>query len=59
LVFRKAVSLASKNALLHALQQTGGNCSRTARLLGVSRPTVYRLIARHGLARRAAPLSDQ
>lgn len=52
--FREAVGLASKKALVSALQQTGGNCSRTARLLGISRPTVYRLIARHGLARRAA-----
>jgi transcriptional regulator with GAF, ATPase, and Fis domain len=58
-MFREAVGLASRKALMRALQQTGGNCSRTARLLGVSRPTVYRLISRHGLARRAAPLSAQ
>lgn len=58
-MFRQAVGLASRKALLHALQQTGGNCSRTARLLGVSRPTVYRLISRHGLARRGTSLSIQ
>jgi transcriptional regulator with GAF, ATPase, and Fis domain len=58
-MFRQAVDLASRRALLRALQQTGGNCSRTARLLGVSRPTVYRLISRHGLARRGAQLSAQ
>jgi two-component system, NtrC family, response regulator HydG len=52
LIFRQAVSAASKAALIAALKQTGGNCARTARLLGISRPTVYRLIARHGLARR-------
>jgi DNA-binding NtrC family response regulator len=36
--------------LLLALRETGGNCHRAAQLLGVSRYTVYRMIARYGLA---------
>jgi len=42
---------AIKAALIRALNETGDNCHRTAQLLGVSRYTVYRMIARHGLAR--------
>jgi transcriptional regulator with GAF, ATPase, and Fis domain len=44
------INKASKTALLHALRETGGNCHRAAQLLGVSRYTVYRMIARYGLA---------
>jgi transcriptional regulator with GAF, ATPase, and Fis domain len=44
-----AVQAASKEVLLRALKVTGGNGVLTARLLGVSRYTVYRLIARHRL----------
>src|SRR5216684_2409030 len=43
---------AIKKALARALQETGGNCARAARTLGVSRYTVYRLAARYGLALR-------
>jgi transcriptional regulator with GAF, ATPase, and Fis domain len=42
---------AIKAALIRALRETGDNCHRTAQLLGVSRYTVYRMIARHGLVR--------
>ena len=45
------VHLAARNSLIRALRETGGNCSRTAELLGVSRNTIYRLIASYGLAR--------
>ena len=31
------------------LQQTGWNKAKTARLMGISRPTLYRLIQQHGL----------
>jgi transcriptional regulator of acetoin/glycerol metabolism len=48
----EAINRASKNALVRALREAGGNCHRAAVLLGVSRYTVYRMIARYGLARR-------
>ena len=38
-----------KEALLLALETSGYNISRTAKLLGISRPTVYSLIKRFGL----------
>ncbi|HVC45229.1 MAG TPA: helix-turn-helix domain-containing protein, partial [Candidatus Binataceae bacterium] len=44
------INKASKTALLRALREAGGNCHRAAQLLGVSRYTVYRMIARYGLA---------
>ena len=46
----EVISKASKIALLRALREAGGNCHRAAQLLGVSRYTVYRMIARYGLA---------
>jgi len=46
----EVISKASKTALLRALREAGGNCHRAAQLLGVSRYTVYRMIARYGLA---------
>ncbi len=46
----EVINKASKTALLRALRETGGNCHRAAQLLGVSRYTVYRMIARYGLA---------
>ncbi len=36
-------------ALLRAIQETGGNVSQTAEILGKSRSAVYRLIAKHGI----------
>lgn len=48
---RQASESATKALLLETLNETGGNCSRTARALGVSRFTVYRLIGRYGLVR--------
>jgi transcriptional regulator with GAF, ATPase, and Fis domain len=46
----EVINRASKTALMRALRETGGNCHRAAQLLGVSRYTVYRMIARYGLA---------
>ena len=44
------INKASKSALIRALREAHGNCHRAAQLLGVSRYTVYRMIARYGLA---------
>ena len=46
----EVINRASKTALLQALRESGGNCHRAAQLLGVSRYTVYRMLARYGLA---------
>jgi two-component system, NtrC family, response regulator AtoC len=46
----EVINKASKTALLRALREAGGNCHRAAQLLGVSRYTVYRMIARYGIA---------
>jgi DNA-binding NtrC family response regulator len=39
-----------RDALLRALQQTGGNVTQSAEILGKSRAAVYRLLEKHGLA---------
>lgn len=46
-----ALEEAERSALHRALRQTGSNVSRAARLLGISRATLHRKIARHGLER--------
>jgi len=48
----EAINRASKIALQRALGEANGNCHRAAQLLGVSRYTVYRMIARYGLSSR-------
>jgi len=40
---------AEAEAILRALEQTGGNKSGAARLLGMSRRTIYRKIEKHGI----------
>jgi transcriptional regulator with GAF, ATPase, and Fis domain len=40
---------AIKAALLRALRKANGNCHHSAKLLGISRYTVYRMMARYGL----------
>ncbi len=39
-----------RDALLRAIQQTGGNVTHAAGILGKSRASVYRLMEKHGLA---------
>jgi transcriptional regulator with GAF, ATPase, and Fis domain len=41
-----------KRTLLQALAETGGNCTKAAKLLGVSRFTIYRLVERYGLSKK-------
>jgi len=38
-----------REMLVGALRRNNGNISRTAKALGISRPTLYDLMARHGL----------
>jgi two-component system response regulator PilR (NtrC family) len=40
---------AQRESLLMTLRETGGNVTRTAEILGKSRPAVYRLIERYGI----------
>jgi DNA-binding NtrC family response regulator len=40
---------AERRALIDALARSGGNLSATARLLGISRPTLYSLLRQHGI----------
>jgi len=46
---REVRNKAERKAIVKALNRVGGNIQATAELLGVSRPTVYDLIDRHGL----------
>jgi two-component system NtrC family response regulator len=40
---------AEKRAIEKALTNTGGNLSRVAAVLGISRPTLYDLLGKYGL----------
>ncbi len=46
---RKVRDEAEKKAVNHALARANGNLSKTAETLGISRPTLYELLARFGL----------
>ena len=46
---KEAVREAERRAVVRAWTESGGNVSRASRLLGVSRPTLYRLLREHGL----------
>jgi transcriptional regulator with PAS, ATPase and Fis domain len=43
--------------LLRLTARTGGNMSRAARLAGIDRTTLYRLMEKHGLRREDAPMT--
>ncbi|MFP6817185.1 MAG: helix-turn-helix domain-containing protein, partial [Pseudomonadales bacterium] len=52
---------AERVAIVQALGRSQNNLSQTARSLGVSRPTLYNLLDKHGLAERSnddGPVSD-
>ncbi len=40
---------AERQAIVRALRMDNGNVSKTADLLGISRPTLYDLMNKHGL----------
>ena len=44
-----ALERASEQAVREALEEAHGSKTRAALILGVSRPTVYRLMERHGI----------
>jgi two-component system NtrC family response regulator len=46
-------SLAERQAILRALNRCNDNVSQAARLLGISRPTLYNLFTKHGLTMEA------
>ncbi len=46
---RRAREEAEREALLHALADAAGNLSAAAKLLGVSRPTIYNLLRQHNV----------
>jgi two-component system NtrC family response regulator len=46
---KSAREKADRKVIRHALAQSEGNISSTARLLGISRPTLYDLLKQYGL----------
>ncbi len=49
LTLREAKEGFERDIIARVLQQNGGNISKTAKALGISRPTLYELISRYGL----------
>jgi two-component system, NtrC family, response regulator len=54
MTLRAVRDAAERRAVLQALAAAGGNVTRAAALLGVSRPTVYDLVSRHEIDVEAA-----
>jgi transcriptional regulator of acetoin/glycerol metabolism len=48
-----------RETLVRALERTGGNVSRAARELGISRDTMRYRMAKHGLDHGAAPGGEE
>jgi two-component system NtrC family response regulator len=46
---KETVEEAERRALTRAWAEADGNVSKASKLLGVSRPTVYKLLRTHGL----------
>jgi two-component system NtrC family response regulator len=51
---REAREVLEREIISRKLQETNGNISKTARSLGISRPTLYELMARYGLGEASA-----
>jgi len=49
ITLREAKDEVERDMISRALQANGGNISKTAKALGISRPTLYELLARHDL----------
>jgi two-component system, NtrC family, response regulator len=47
---KKAREKVERDEIARALQENNGNISRTAKALGISRPTLYELLTRYGLS---------
>jgi two-component system, NtrC family, response regulator len=50
LTLKEAKEGVEREVIAKALQENNGNISRTARALGISRPTLYELLTRHGIS---------
>ena len=49
---RRALAEAEERDIRAALERAGGNVTEAARRLGLSKPTLYRRMAAHGIKRR-------
>jgi two-component system NtrC family response regulator len=58
LTIRDARARAEREALQSALAQAGSNLSRAAKLLGISRPTLYDLMQQHQIGLDLRPSTD-
>jgi two-component system, NtrC family, response regulator len=56
---RQVRDVAECKAVLRALARMDGNIAKAADLLGVSRPTLYDLMNRHGIQARAEKASTE
>jgi len=56
---RQARDMAERNAIIRVLGRVDGNMVSAAEILGISRPTLYDLINRHGLRKAIAIKSEE
>jgi two-component system NtrC family response regulator len=59
LTLREARGLVEKTLLVRAMEREGGNVSRAADSLGLTRPTFYDLLKKHGLFVSNSPETEQ
>jgi len=53
------IDIFEKKYLNHLLGRTGGNITRAARVAGVNRKTIHRLLEKHGLTREGKDLNHR